>query len=389
MSGVNSAETKTITLTLKDYLVVSIGDSAASGEGNPDIPGKPADFGDHSWWEYLIPYYNLYVLADEAYQWAENEVASLTPQIARHGSWTLNMDPKPIWLDEKTHRSLFSGHAYAARRLEDLPAGTVITFLPFGRSGADIPDGLIGEHTPEGDLIGNPGQIDEVRATVGTRRIDALLIYIGINDIGVASTLTNLVEGDAPLIGIDNPTTARENAQELAYSRLQDLPRRFDNLADALNVLDVGQIYLTEYPTGLFDDANGNPAHACELFSGPELDLSRQDAILVQFLASQLNDVLKAAAEKHHWIYVTEIDQQLRGRGYCTPRDTRAFVQCGESLFMQGDTEGTIHPNPRGHAAIGDAVAASVLTNTMKPGAPSRPGGNQAPKPGDGIAAPL
>ena len=376
MSGTTEIDHHSATLTIKDYLIASIGDSAASGEGNPDVPGIPADLFSHSWWEYIIPYYDIYVIADDIYNWTEEKVAVNAPLIARAGGMTINMQPEPVWIEEKAHRSLRSGHAYAAQTLEDLYEGTVVTFLPFGRSGSDILNGLIGPRVSDGNEIDswirNMGQIDELKATVGTRRIDALLIYIGINDIGVSSTLEDLVKGDAPIIGYGIPTDARLHAQEVAASNLEKLPAKLDTLAKALSTLNVGQIYLTEYPTGLFDDSNGNSAPGCELFGYPDLKISLEDAKLVQSIASQINGILKAAADQYHWIYVTGIDQQLRGRGYCTAPGRRAFIQCGESLLTQGDTEGTIHPNSFGCLAIGKAVAQSILDNTMSLPAPTQ-----------------
>jgi lysophospholipase L1-like esterase len=375
MSGANIISQQTGTLTIKDYLIASIGDSAASGEGNPDVPGIPAEFFSHSWWEYIIPYYDVYVIADDYYNWAKQAVATDVPVIARAGGLTINMRPGPTWLEEKAHRSLHSGHAYAAQSLEDLYEGTVVTFLPFGRSGSDIPNGLIGPRISDGNEIDswvrNVGQIDELKATVGSRRIDALLVYIGINDIGVSGTLTDLIEGDAPIIGQGDPTAARRHAQEVATINLGKLPSKLDTLAKAFSTLNVGQIYLTEYPTGLFDDRNGNPAPGCELFGYPELKISLDDAKLVKEIASKINGILKTAADHYHWIYITGIDQQLGGRGYCTGPGRRAFTQCGESLLTQGDTEGTIHPNSFGHLAIGKAVAQSILDNTVNPPGPT------------------
>lgn len=379
MSGTTVIDQQTSTLTVKDYLIASIGDSAASGEGSPDVPGIPADLFSHPWWDYIVPIYNIYVIADDYYNWMKEAVAEEVPLIARAGEVTINMQPKPIWLEEEAHRSLRSGHAYAAQSLEDLYEGTVVTFLPFGRSGSDIPNGLIGPRISDGNEIDswvrNIGQIDELRATVGTRRIDALLIYIGINDIGVSSTLEDLVKGDAPLVGLGNPTTAYRDADRVANTNLGLLPAKLDTLANALSTLNVGQIYLTEYPTGLFDNANGDPAPGCELFGYPGMKISLEDANLVKNIASQINIILKAAAERSHWIYITGIDQQFRGRGYCTEPGRRAFLQCGESLLMQGDTEGTIHPNSFGHLAIGKIVAQSVLDNTINP--PSLTVGNR------------
>jgi hypothetical protein len=43
-------------------------------------------------------------------------------------------------------------------------------------------------------------------------------------------------------------------------------------------------------------------------------------------------------------------------------------VQAEESMAMQGDTEGTIHPNPDGAAVIGKRVAAAVKKNTFDKG---------------------
>jgi hypothetical protein len=52
---------------LRDLLVVSIGDSAASGQGNPDIPGSPEGFDpDIAWWEVFFPPLVLYELSKAA-----------------------------------------------------------------------------------------------------------------------------------------------------------------------------------------------------------------------------------------------------------------------------------------------------------------------------------
>lgn len=176
--------------------------------------------------------------------------------------------------------------------------------------------------------------------TVGTRRIDALLIYIGTNDVEVASTLENLVTGDNPILGTGNATQARLEAKQAAADRLADLQNRFDDLDTALSALNIGQVYLTEYPSGLFDDTNGNAAAGCEVFSGPRLNLSRRDAELVKYLAQRLNTAIAAAAQRHGWIFVGGIDAEFAGHGFCTPADHRYFIQTRESLLTQGILRG-------------------------------------------------
>jgi hypothetical protein len=380
------------TLVLEDLLVVSIGDSAASGQGNPDVPGSPEGFDiDAPWWVWFIPGAALYLITKEAFDWASNQLKRNLTTISRAGGLTIDMDPKPVWLEPFAYRSLRSGHAHAAKLIEDRAKGTVVTFLPFGRTGSEIPEGLIGPRTSNGrridQWVGNVGQIEEVARTVGTRQIDALLIYIGVNDMGVAASLKELVAGDSPILGSGDPTQTRLRVKAEGERKLAELPSKFRDLADALKVLNVRQVYLTEYPTGLFDDKNGNDAAGCGLFSGPQLNLSRRDAELIKDLAEQLNKVLKNAAKEHGWVYVSGVATAFKGHGYCTG-GRRYFVQAEESLVLQGDTEGTIHPNPVGHTKVAALVAKSVQKNTVDAPRPSRAVAPQGPVLGVAAAGP-
>jgi lysophospholipase L1-like esterase len=375
--GAGSPRTKK--LVLRDLLVVSIGDSAASGQGNPDVPGRPEGFDpDIEWWEVFVAPIALYKLAREALEWSINKLKKELTTLTRVGGLTIPMDPRPVWLEPRAYRSLRSGPAHAARLLEDTVEGTVVTFLPFGRTGSEIDAGLLGPRTSGGrsvdSWIDDIGQLEEVVRTVGKRRIDALLIYIGVNDVGVASSLEDLIRGDNALLGGGDDAANRHAVETRALRRLADLPAKFQDLADALEVLNVGQVYLIEYPTGLFDRSDRTDGGGCGVFTSDfDLDLTRADARLVRFLAEQLNDVLAAEAEKpgrDNWYFVTGIDDQFRGHGYCVDRG-RFFVQAEESLALQGDTEGTIHPNPDGVKVIAEAIRKSVQKHTV-----------EAPRPG-------
>ena len=130
MKGTTPLATRTHTLVLEDLLVVSIGDSAASGQGNPDIAGSPADFDpDISWWEVFVPPLFLFKLTEAAYDWCKNEIKKKLTTLARKYSWTIDMDPAPVWLEPPVWRSLRSGHAGGACLAEERDKGTVITFL--------------------------------------------------------------------------------------------------------------------------------------------------------------------------------------------------------------------------------------------------------------------
>lgn len=361
---------RTAKLVLRDLLVVSIGDSAASGQGNPDIPGEPKGFDpDLSWWEVFVPPLALFKLGKEALEWSYNALKKKATTLVRLGGLTIPMDPEPKWLEPRAYRSLRSASAHAARLLEERSKGTVVTFLPFGRTGSGIPDGLLGPRTADGKSIdrwiGDIGQIEEVRRTVGKRRIDALLIYIGVNDVGVAARLTNLISGDNPLAGGGSDSANRLVVQQEGERNLAALPERLADLAEGLSQLNVKTVYLIEYPTSLFDRADGTVGAGCGVFSSDfDLDLTRKDAVLVRSLAEQLNGVLAAEADKHGWIYVGGVAEGFTGHGYCLNRG-RYFIQAEESLGLQGDTEGTIHPNPDGVEVIAECIRKAVKKHTV------------------------
>jgi len=276
------------------------------------------------------------------------------------------------------------GLAFLVQTLIAVTLGTVVTFLPFGRSGSTIDKGLLGPRGPEDAPFGNVGQIDELIRTVGRRRIDALIIYIGVNDVEVSGTLETLVSHDNPLAGDGRDGDNRAAVRARGERNLAVLPDKFRQLAAKLNDLNVGTVYLVEYPTGLFDDANGNPAGGCGIFSSSfDLDITRTDAQVIEELATRLNVVLIEQARAHGWMYVSSVDERFSGHGYCTAHSY--FIGAEESLGLQGDTEGTIHPNPSGAAAIAGRIAKYVQHYTLdRP----RPGEILAPTGPDVLAPP-
>lgn len=447
-------------ITVQDFLIVSIGDSSASGQGNPDVPGRPKGFEvDFSWWD-LIPPLGIYKITAAAAEWGWNYLKQKFTTLTRAAEAKIDMDPDPIWLEWRAYRSLQSGPALAARRLES--DGRTVTFLSFARSGAEIIQGLIGPRTREGDIpkallercfdklilfyvtnefngtssleanctsvirelsknidvapqslclglpsiglspelsllklcstvaedvlkmleeadivpipkvpidtwIHNLGQIEEAKDTLGDRRIDALLINIGVNDVGMSGTLEDMIKNDFGFFKVRSDTNERRKIRRRVEKRLSELPALFEKLEEALKTLNVRHVYLIEYPTSLFDRKDGKPARGCEIFTSfLDFDLTKGDAIIVKETAVALNAALKREAEKRGWFFVSGVAERFSGRGYCTSNNIRYFVQAEESLVLQGDTEGTIHPNGPGHQVYAEQIAAAVDKNTIK-----------------------
>ena len=363
-------------IELRDYLIVSVGDSYASGQGNPDKPGEPAGFDpDIDWWDVFNPVKVSYELSKEALDWGWNRLKRDFTTVTLAAKATIDMDPPPEWFEAEADRSLISGPAIAARRLENLKEGVVITFLPFARTGSEIKNGLLGSRTSDGTpidgWIGRIGQIEEVERTIEDRQIDALLISIGGNDVGFSGGLKDLIAGDlGPLILIAaNDVQAREKVKRNIEEKMATLEGHFQELADAVSQLNVRDVYITEYPTAQFDlviNGEAKPSKGCGVFSTDfNANIDREDAELFHEAGVKLNLLIKQVAETHGWHYVDGIDERFRGGGYCSGRDERLFVQARESLIIQSDTNGTLHPNRRGHQIYAEQLAEAIEKHTI------------------------
>jgi hypothetical protein len=355
-----------VSFTLHDFLVVSIGESGASGEGNPDEQGKLQDCD----FDFSSPLDSFENCTEAISNFVKTEFTTLS--VAAEA--TLNMEKDPVWLEPKAHRSLRSGPARAAKGMENLGKGTMVTFLSFARSGSEIRAGLLGPRTSDGkpidSWIGNIGQIQELKNTLGDRRINALVIAIGGNDIGFSHVLSGLTGEDLFFKNGDDEA-ARKAVEAKINKNLAELDTKFKQLAEALAGLNVGQIYLTEYPTGIFDvktDANGQGVlgKACEIFASSfDADLDSKDLILIRDSAIKLNNHLRKAANDHGWFFIDGIAAGFAGRGYCA--ENSLFLKAEQSLVIQGDIKGTAHPNPSGHGVYARLIAEAVRNSTITP----------------------
>lgn len=281
-----SAET---TVVVKDFLIVSIGDSFASGEGNPDIE--------------------------------------------RHGL------KKAVWVDGPCHRSASAGPAVAAMRIERDDPHTSVTFISLACSGAEMPSGVLGVQQ-KGAVAVRP-QLDELVRTVNGRPIDALVISVGGNDAHF---------GDLVLRAIRLRHCDRDDkTAEVLSSGLAGLPPRFAQVAQRLGSdLHIGKIFITEYPD-LVHDQNGDFCDHSPSFPDLLFGINREESVwAADKVIAPLNEMVKAAADLHQWIYVGGIGTQFLKHGFCAD-DQRWVRTFNDSWKLQGNQFGTVHPNTEGH----------------------------------------
>jgi len=114
---------------VRDHLIVGIGDSFSSGEGNPDSPVEIDPFSHRR-------NLNISFVYDPASQALRSNKAYSLPVRAQNAP--------AGWLDRKCHRSAYSYHLRTALQvaLAD-PKHSAVTFLGFACSGAEITEGLL------------------------------------------------------------------------------------------------------------------------------------------------------------------------------------------------------------------------------------------------------
>jgi hypothetical protein len=403
VDGFPTTEARRI-LTLRERLIVSLGDSYASGEGNPDQTSRLTNLGNARC-EFTSATFAGEALAEklrlpQIYQAANSLYSAITPDVVEDlvegvgdiisqalDPFTGESKTRSVrWLDPRAHRSTRSAPARAAALLETIrgnddavATADVITFVSLAVSGA----------TTTG-VRGQRGQIARAIKSLGERRPDAVLLSIGGNDAGFSDVVTDLTNdlGMPELLGglgfgflgVVAAAYASDDLDEgkgqAAVDRLTDVirdtigPRIAETLVEVATRLNPRYLFMTEYPVGLFtsidDDGRVVYTDGCGFFdSFAELDISRDDARAITILGRILNTVIRQTVEKleadrmlddPHFEFVTAIDRPFAGHGYCSPHPW--YVSAEESCKHQDDFRGLLHPNEPGTSVMASAIAA-------------------------------
>lgn len=263
-----------------------------------------------------------------------------------------------IWSNLPCHRSVNNGRRFAADRINNMPNVSVL-FSDFSCSGASINNGLTGPMTsaaPETPNTQIPAQLTTVANTIGNQLIDILMVSIGGNDVRFGSVVRECM---LPTDCRTSPVVAD------AIQRVSSvLPGRLDNLATQIATLNTRFVYLTEYPNvlkrkdgefcGGFDDLfipTGDLAGIAMRF------VSQQEAeFLLENYIRPLNDQLLAAATRHGWRFVAGPEDTFAPHGFCNTDNQRWVNTLGDSFARQGNHTGTVHPNINGHRAYADSL---------------------------------
>jgi lysophospholipase L1-like esterase len=279
-------------------LVVGLGDSMASGEGNPDKPRS----GFH----------------------------------------------RTVWQDVRCDRSNRSFQARVARDLGASDPKKPVTFINLACSGASIEHGLLGPYAginpPSGgsDL---PAQVDEARRLAAGRKVDVVLITAGVNDLRFGDVLKfcATTRGEC----MDKEYRDGQTLRAWMNHEMLLMHQRYDDLAAALKTLAPdGAVFITQYPQ-LLRDENGNLCTSMLNLRASEIKWLNDHFYL------PLNKQIRHAAGRNtmQWHLIDGAPSAFNQGGYCATRH-RLIVWAKESLNNQGDVNGAMHPNRDGHAVL-------------------------------------
>ncbi len=329
---------------VSNILMVVMGDSYASGEGNPRNVNA----------------------------WLRNTSARFNP----------------YWDNDRCNRSVHGAPAQAALQLEKASTKTSVTLVDVSCSGATVDRGILGAQYPN-----TPTQIEQVTALIGNRSIDVLSITIGGNDVGFGSILTTCaLANNCPLAKatskpLSNYPTVQSGVQSEtaklagAYTRINDcltgVPCQ-SSTGDSLQGLQItpgGKVFVSSYPD-ITRSANGaicsyltisrddfQWARDTILSPAPSnpfpYTTTRSQTVNLDNAAGSLNGQINATTALG-WQPVMGIwgasGDSTTGHGVCAGTSAWVFGLTGFSGF----TSGSFHPNPQGLESMAKELLAQI-----------------------------
>ncbi len=320
--------------SVRNYVLVSLGDSYASGEGNPR---------------------NI-----DAYLQQGGLFTSFTP----------------YWDDTSCSRSTHSAPARAALRLEQASPHSSVTFIDVSCSGATIGAGILG---PQTRARQSASQVEQARALAAGHRIDAITLSVGGNDIGFGAILQACaLQADCPIQPSSTPPLkGYPTTQAGAQANLTALASKYAAVNAALAGLAPGApVFPTMYPD-ITRNTNGSPcsyltmnesdfawARATLLVPDPQSPYSYTTttgtSVPMPLPAGSLNSQIAATQGTLGWSDIPGTwgasGNSSVGHGVCAGDQAWTF-----GLISLGPlASAAFHPNPKGLEVMGKAIAAAL-----------------------------
>ena len=301
----------------------------------------------------------------------------------------------PGYINALCDRSEVSYQYQTALYIEEHDPRSSVTFVWDACSGARSDqlwkNSYEGQEPSGGVML--PPQIDQVKNVIGDRKPDAVIMSVGINDLYFGAIMvfcaTYDITGTAftnhtcesahvtPTTDALGYTTAYSESPDFADAtvaqrtaeRLRVLPGRLALLNDQLASLGAAHIFATQYP----DESTNENGKLCNN-TGPRPRLSSAVWGWLQQVGNGLNGVITGTSSLG-WIPVTGVAAGFIGHGYCSTDSY--FDTPARSQRQQWNRNGAFHANAQGaaitFALTRDKVCQELYGNPQCNGEPPAP----------------
>jgi len=333
MVGSPSTESPPQKVVVQDFVIASIGDSMASGEGDPPYTTT----GIHS--------------------------------------------------DILCHRSNDAYTAVASKQIEADDPHSSVTFIPLACSGTT----LSGDYT-YGTI---KYQLGKLKDLIGDRQIGALTISVGINDLDFAYVMWACWRDyrcQNQIIDTEKSLTIKNLFKGLPQERLGELESRLmfelsysDLKNDIRDVFSDSQlknsdIYLVDYLDPLFQ----TPGEVCPVLIpgvggvGFQNTGGQGEVYWAQgSIVAPLEHMEATAAESYGWHFVQLPASVVQSHGYCNDPDVSWFnniVETGDQFTSAAlSVAGIFHPKPIAQQAVADELLKNLKAALLPGGEPRAP----------------
>ena len=266
-SGQEAPQRISTEIQVRDIFIAGLGDSIASGEGNPDKPIGLSDEG------FCFRYY----LGSAAAQYYRPSRAGYKGGRACEAPDSLQNWQRygALWFNAACHRSLYSYQTRTALALAVQYPHIAVTYLPLACTGATIADGLFGSQRARECPLSKStsscqasvnGQLAELREAVTAarrrqpdRQLDLVLLSIGANDIHFSGLVADVIVDTPTERTLFRRTGVLASLDDSRAALARDLPQTFLKLREALRPLvgDLSHVVYTAYANPAL--SNGAP----------------------------------------------------------------------------------------------------------------------------------
>ncbi|MGB3866294.1 MAG: hypothetical protein WBA29_11780 [Xanthobacteraceae bacterium] len=256
-SGADAPQRITTEINVRDFLIAGLGDSIASGEGNPDKQIALSDDG------FCFQSY----LGGPGSEYFRPSRAGYTGGRACGSPGTMQAWQRrsAVWFNPACHRSLYSYQTRTALALAVRYPHIAVTYLPLACTGATIANGLLGPQRARECVVTKTGvdcqgrvnaQLAELRSALAAaqrrqpdRKLDLVLLSVGANDIGFSELVANVIVDSTTERALFKRTGVLGSVEDSRAALTTDLPQAFSKLRGALKPLvgDLARVVYVSY----------------------------------------------------------------------------------------------------------------------------------------------